>query len=101
MNPTLWRSTARPRAGPGVARATRCMSPAPGQRASALVTIDAMGCQTKIAQAILDHGADYLLALKDNQPSLAREVALFFAAPGQAAGWDQDYLQALITRTAQ
>ena len=50
----------------------------------ALVTIDAMGCQTRIAQAILDRGADYLLALKDNQPSLADEVALFFETP--AAG---------------
>jgi hypothetical protein len=30
----------------------------------ALVTVDAMGCQTKIAQAILDRGGDYLLALK-------------------------------------
>jgi len=56
------------------------------QLAGALVTIDTMGCQTKIAQAILDRGADYLLALKDNQPSLASEVALFFAAPDQAAG---------------
>jgi hypothetical protein len=36
----------------------------------ALVTIDAMGCQTKIAATILDRGADYLLAVKDNQPSL-------------------------------
>ncbi len=52
----------------------------------ALVTIDAMGCQTRIAQTILDRGADYLLALKDNQPSLADEVALFFQTPeAQAA----------------
>ena len=54
------------------------------QLAGALVTIDAMGCQTRIAQAILDRGADYLLALKDNQPNLANEVALFFAAPDRA-----------------
>jgi predicted transposase YbfD/YdcC len=47
----------------------------------ALVTIDAMGCQTRIAQTILDRGADYLLALKDNQPSLAREVEMFFQTP--------------------
>ena len=44
----------------------------------ALVTIDAMGIQTKIAKCILARGADYLLALKDNQKSLATEVALFF-----------------------
>jgi len=49
----------------------------------ALVTIDAMGCQHGIAGAILDAGADYLLALKANQKSLHDEVRLFF---DQAAG---------------
>ena len=42
--------------------------------AGALVTIDAMGCQTEIAKAIRGKGADYLLALKDNWPALAEEV---------------------------
>lgn len=36
-----------------------------------LVTIDAMGCQKKIAQTIRETGADYLLAEKENQPKLA------------------------------
>lgn len=45
----------------------------------ALVTIDAMGCQTKIAKTIRDKGADYLLALKDNWPALSAEVERFFA----------------------
>jgi predicted transposase YbfD/YdcC len=49
----------------------------------ALVTIDAMGTQTKIAETILAHGADDLLALKGNQRSLAEEVALFFDTPEQ------------------
>ena len=44
----------------------------------ALVTIDAIGCQREIAQAIRAKGADYLLALKDNWPTLAEEVRLFF-----------------------
>jgi len=44
----------------------------------ALVTIDAMGCQTKIAQKIIDRGGDYLLAVKDNQSSLHHEVARYF-----------------------
>jgi len=44
-----------------------------------------MGCQTRIAQAILDRGDDDLLALKDNQPSLAGEVALFFETPAAQA----------------
>lgn len=39
-----------------------------------LVSIDAMGCQTDIAQTILDKGADYLLAVKGNQPSLYEAV---------------------------
>ena len=52
------------------------------QLTGALVTIDAMGTQTKIAQTILDKGADYLLALKDNWPALAADVRLFFDSPG-------------------
>ena len=32
-----------------------------------IVTIDAMGCQREIAQQIVDGGADYLLAVKENQ----------------------------------
>lgn len=45
----------------------------------ALVSIDAIGCQRAIATAIRARGADYLLALKDNGPTLAEEVRLFFA----------------------
>jgi predicted transposase YbfD/YdcC len=44
----------------------------------ALVTIDAMGATAKIAQAILDRGADYLLALKANQSHLFAEAELYF-----------------------
>ena len=43
-----------------------------------VVTIDAMGCQTKIASAIVDKGADYVLALKDNQANLSEDVKLYF-----------------------
>jgi predicted transposase YbfD/YdcC len=43
----------------------------------AIVTIDAIGCQKKIAAAIRERGADYLLALKENQPTLYRDVADF------------------------
>lgn len=35
-----------------------------------IVTIDAIGCQRKIAQQIVDQKGDYLLAVKDNQPGL-------------------------------
>jgi predicted transposase YbfD/YdcC len=43
----------------------------------AIVTIDAMGCQRDIAQAILDKKAEYVLALKGNQGSLREDVELF------------------------
>jgi predicted transposase YbfD/YdcC len=44
----------------------------------ALVTIDAMGCQTEIARTIVDAGADYVLAVKQNQPTLHNGIAEFF-----------------------
>lgn len=43
-----------------------------------MVTIDAMGCQTDIAQTIVDREADYVLALKDNQGQLSEDVQLLF-----------------------
>ena len=43
-----------------------------------IVTIDAMGTQANIAQAIRDRGADYVLAVKDNQPLLADSIRDFF-----------------------
>jgi predicted transposase YbfD/YdcC len=45
----------------------------------ALVTIDAMGCQTDIAKAIVAKQADYLLAVKGNQGSLYQAVQHVFA----------------------
>ena len=46
--------------------------------AGATVTIDAMGCQKAIAQDITDQGADYVLALKENHPTLYDDVTVFF-----------------------
>jgi predicted transposase YbfD/YdcC len=43
-----------------------------------LVTIDAMGCQVGIAKDIVDAGADYVLAVKNNQPTLAKGIGAFF-----------------------
>lgn len=43
-----------------------------------VVTIDAMGCQTEIAQQIVERGGDYLLALKGNHPSLYEDTQLLF-----------------------
>lgn len=51
-----------------------------------IVTMDAIGCQTEIAQKILDRGGDYLLAVKDNQATLANALREFFA-DGETAGF--------------
>jgi predicted transposase YbfD/YdcC len=51
-----------------------------------IVTIDAMGTHSTIAQAIRDKEADYVLAVKDNQPKLAESMTSFFET-GCAAEW--------------
>jgi predicted transposase YbfD/YdcC len=51
-----------------------------------IVTIDAMGCQRAIAQTIVEQGADYVLALKGNQPTLAQAVERFFLTGPDAEG---------------
>ena len=45
-----------------------------------IVTIDAMGTQPNIAQAIRERGADYVLSVKDNQPTLVESTRDFFEA---------------------
>src|SRR5882672_2789978 len=47
----------------------------------ALVTIDAMGTQTRIAQAIRDGGGDYVLSLKENWPATFAEIRMLFDQP--------------------
>lgn len=51
-----------------------------------IVTIDAMGTHSNIAQLIRDKEADYVLAVKDNQPKLAESITTFFTI-GQSEGW--------------
>ncbi|WP_247894267.1 ISAs1 family transposase [Azospirillum sp. B510] len=46
----------------------------------AIVTIDAIACNATIAQAVRDAGADYLLAVKANQPTLRDEIESFFTS---------------------
>ena len=54
-----------------------------GALTGSLVTIDAMGCQSDIAEKIVDCGGDYLLATKDNQKTAHAEIELYFeSAPG-------------------
>jgi predicted transposase YbfD/YdcC len=43
-----------------------------------IVTLDAMGCQTKIASLIKDKGGNYVLALRGNQGTLEKDVDLYF-----------------------
>ena len=50
-----------------------------------IVTIDAMGTQTKIAEQIIEQEGDYALALKDNHGNLYEEVQATFALAEQEA----------------
>lgn len=52
----------------------------------AIITIDAMGCQKEIASQIKDQGADYVLALKENQPTLCADARDLFIQ-----GMDTDF----------
>lgn len=51
-----------------------------------LVTLDAAGTHPAIARQLVDQGADYVLALKDNLPTLCQDVAEVFAG-GRADGF--------------
>ena len=44
----------------------------------ATVTIDAMGCQKEIAKQVVEGGGNYLLAVKENQPTLFRDIVASF-----------------------
>jgi predicted transposase YbfD/YdcC len=44
-----------------------------------IVTTDAMGCQKEIVRTIVTGGGDYILAVKDNQPTLHAEIQAVFA----------------------
>jgi predicted transposase YbfD/YdcC len=59
----------------------------------ALVTIDAMGCQKKIAADIVAAGGDYVLAVKENQPGLYADVERVFldGLEDDFAGHDHRY----------
>lgn len=60
-----------------------------------IVTIDAMGCQKEIASMITDQGADYVLALKENQPQLHEDVREMFdqARRTDFADLDHDFCE--------
>ena len=58
-----------------------------------LVTIDAMGCQVEIAQAIVDQEADYVSAVKGNQPTLHEGIQAHFAEHAE-----DDFARVPVTR---
>lgn len=59
--------------------------------AGAVITIDAMGCQTKIAEQIVKQGADYVFSLKGNQGKLHDAVKKFFTSDHAPAVGDINY----------
>jgi len=56
-----------------------------------IITADAMSCQKKIAKKVLENEADYVIALKENQPGLLENISLYFDS-------FSDELPVLITR---
>ena len=58
-----------------------------------IVTIDAMGCQKEIATRIIEQEGDYILTLKDNQPSLCRAVKSIFDLAEQTQFKKMHHLQ--------
>jgi predicted transposase YbfD/YdcC len=61
-----------------------------------IVTIDAMGTQTKIADKIIEKKADYVLALKGNQPNLHKDVIDFFE-DAEKTGFDGLKIKSCMT----
>jgi predicted transposase YbfD/YdcC len=63
--------------------------------AGAVVSIDAMGCQTAIAHQIVEQQGDYVLALKGNQGNLHEDVAQLFDQARQHCfrGLEHDYYE--------
>ena len=54
-----------------------------------LVSIDAMGCQKRIARQITGKGGDYLLMVKGNQPGLLKAIETTFIDRHDAEGVDR------------
>lgn len=59
--------------------------------AGCIVTLDAMGAQTKIAQTIRDEKADYVLRVKDNQGRLYQDIQDWFAHADHSQFADMTY----------
>ena len=53
-----------------------------------IVTIDAMGCQREIVKKIVEKDADYVIAVKKNQPSLYKQIEQLFKQAIKTDGKD-------------
>jgi predicted transposase YbfD/YdcC len=56
--------------------------------AGCIVTIDAMGCQREIVKTIIEKDADYVIAIKKNQPTLYQQVKQLFKQAIETHGED-------------
>ncbi|AFY95793.1 transposase [Chamaesiphon minutus PCC 6605] len=56
--------------------------------AGCIVTIDAMGCQREIVKKIVEKDADYVIAVKKNQPTLYKQVKQLFKQAIETQGKD-------------
>jgi predicted transposase YbfD/YdcC len=59
--------------------------------AGCIVTVDAIGCQTKIAEKVIEKQADYVLPVKKNQKNLYETLHDLFAYPEEMAAVELDY----------
>ena len=57
----------------------------------AVITIDAMGCQKKIAAQIINQEADYVLSLKGNHGDLHDDVKTYFSRSSESQNSAIDY----------
>lgn len=55
----------------------------------AMVSIDAIGCQKKIAETIIEEKGDYLLSVKGNQPKLFEQVSALFSTQKEISSHEQ------------
>jgi predicted transposase YbfD/YdcC len=62
----------------------------------ATITIDAMGCQHNIVDKIVEKKADYVIAVKDNQPTLSEALQAWFTAADKG-DLDRPFWEAVST----
>lgn len=67
--------------------------------AGAVVTADALGCQKQVAWTAREHHAHYLLALKDNHPTLFEDVKDFFSYADKV-DWELEHSYTKTTERA-